>query len=153
MTVPTMAPGELKKALNESGWLSVEVVAAGHFRPGKPQSLAAMMTGKALIEVLRAKRSKLLPRQFVLAAAGDRVVAFRGIGIGRENDSDYYEVRISPGEKASFPRAEVSLTDLPEGVESEGATLVIGTERVPVVRQATRGDPNTDEFVELFATG
>jgi hypothetical protein len=152
--VSTGTAGELKRALNASGWLGQEVLAAGHFRQGKSPSMAAMITGAALIEVLRPRRSKLLPRQFVLVATSDRLVAFKalGVGIGEETDIDYhYEVRIKPGEQGSFPRADVSLTDLPKGIESEGGTLVIGTERIPLVRQASRGDPNTDELVELLA--
>jgi hypothetical protein len=154
LTVPTNEPGNLKRALNESGWLDEEVVAAGHLRQGKRMSMAAMITGTALLEVLRPRRSKLLPRQFVLAATRDRLVAFKalGVGIGESTDLNYrYEARIKPGEEGSFPRADASLTDLPDGVKSEGGTLVIGTERIPVVRQAPTGDPNTDELVELLA--
>jgi hypothetical protein len=156
ITVDTGTAGELKRALNASGWLEDEVFAAGHFRQGKNPSMAAMITGTALIEVLRPRRSKLVPRQFVLAATADRLVAFKalGVGIGETTDIDYrYEVKIRPGEKGSFPRAEVNLTDLPEGVESEAGTLVIGGERIPVTRPApsASGDPDTDELVELLA--
>jgi hypothetical protein len=152
ITVRTDGGGELKRALNESGWLKDEVLAAGHFRQGKAPSLAGMITGTALIEVLRPRRSKLLPRQFVLAATRGRVVAFKALGIGHGEPTEYYEVRIRPGEQASFPRAEASLTDLYEGRVADGGTLVIGAERIPVMRQAASGqDPNTDELVELLA--
>jgi hypothetical protein len=154
ITVPTGTAGDLKRALNETGWLAEEVVAAGHFRQGKSPSMASMITGAALIEVLRPRRSKLLPRQFVLAATSDRLVAFKalGVGIGEESDIDYrYEVKIRPGEEGSFPRADVSLTDLAEGIISESGMLVVGAERIPIMRQATKGDPNTDELVELLA--
>jgi len=155
IAVPTGNATELKRALNASGWLDQEVVAAGHFRQGKSQSMAAMITGTALIEFLRPRRSKLLPRQFVLAATRDRLVAFKalGVGIGEQTDIDYrYEARIKPGEQGSFRRADVSLTDLPDGVKSEGGTLVIGTERIPIVRPGgPTDDPNTDELVELLA--
>jgi hypothetical protein len=100
--------------------------------------------------VLRRRRSKLLPRQFVLAATGERLVAFKALGVGDE-DGSWYEARIRPGEEASFPRAGVSLTDLPDGLASESGTLVVGTERIPVLRQAATGDPSTDEPVELLA--
>jgi hypothetical protein len=43
--------------------------------------MAAMVTGLALVEVLRPRRSKLLPRQFVLAAPGERLVAFKALGV------------------------------------------------------------------------
>ena len=100
--------------------------------------------------MLRRRRSKLLPRQFVLAATGERLVAFKALGVGDE-DGSWYEARIRPGEEASFPRAGVSLTDLPDGLASESGTLVVGTERIPVLRQAATGDPSTDELVELLA--
>jgi hypothetical protein len=154
MKVSSAKAGELKRALNETGWLGQEVLAAGYFRQGKTPSVAAMITGAALIEMLRPPRSKLLPRQFVLAATKDRLVAFKAgaVGIGEQTDLNYhYEVRINPGEQGSFPRADVILTDLPKGIKSEGGTLVIGTERIPIVRQSSRGDPNTDELVELLA--
>jgi hypothetical protein len=144
----------LKQALNATGWLADEVVAAGLFRQGKKQSTAAMVTGTALFEMLRPRRSKLLPRQFVLAATDDRVVAFKtlGVGTGETTDLNYqYDVYIKPGEQASFPRDAVRLTDLADGVRSEHGILVIGAERIPLTRQATRGDRNTGELVELLA--
>jgi hypothetical protein len=146
--------GELKRALSASGWLGQEVLAAGYFRQGKKPSVAAMITGAGLIEMLRPRRSKLLPRQFVLAATKDRLVAFKAgaVGIGEQTDLNYhYEIRVKPGEQGSFPRADVRLIDLANGVKSESGTLVIGTERIPLVRQSSRGDPNTDELVALLA--
>ena len=71
---------------------------------------------------------------------------------GDPGDIDYrYEVYIKPGERGSFPRAAVRLTDLRDGVKSESGTLLVGTERIPITRQAATGDPNTDELVELLA--
>jgi hypothetical protein len=46
----------------------------------------------------------------------------------------------------------VSLTDLRDGLVSESGTLVVEGERIPLLRQAARGDPSTDEFVELLAS-
>ena len=65
-------PGAIKQALNASGWLDDEVVAAGELRQGRAPSLLGMVTGTALIEVARPRRTKLLPRRFVLAATADR---------------------------------------------------------------------------------
>jgi hypothetical protein len=61
-----------------------------------------------------------------------------------DEDGNWYEARIRPGQEASFPRAGASLTDLPDGLASESGTLVVGTERIPVLRQAATGDPSTD---------
>jgi hypothetical protein len=147
----TTTAGELKRALNESGWLDGEVVAAGHFRQGKAPSMAAMFTGTALIEVLRPRRSKLLPRQFVLAATTDRLAAFKalGVGHGEETDIDYsYEVKIKPGKQASIPRANVSITDLSETLKIESGTLIVDGERIPVTFS---DDPDTQDLVKLLA--
>src|SRR6266508_2331158 len=67
-------PGAFTRGLNESVWLADEVVAAGVLRQGKPPSLLTAVTGAVLIELAR-RRSKSLPREFVLAATADRVVA------------------------------------------------------------------------------
>jgi hypothetical protein len=49
---------------------------------------------------------------------------------GDLGDIDYrHEVYIKPGERGSFPRAAVRLTDLRDGVKSESGTLLVGTER------------------------
>lgn len=64
----TDSPGAMRRALNESGWVDGEVIAAGDLRQGKEPSVVAMLTGTALIEVLRPRRSKSLPRHFVLGS-------------------------------------------------------------------------------------
>jgi hypothetical protein len=69
-------PDAFKRALNGSCWLADEVVAAGVVTQGKTQSLFRMITGLALLEVLRPRRSKSLPREFALAVTADRIVAF-----------------------------------------------------------------------------
>jgi hypothetical protein len=68
ISVESWKAGAIKRALNESGWLGDEVIAAGQLRQGKAPSLVAMVTGWALVELLRPRRSKSLPRQFVLAS-------------------------------------------------------------------------------------
>ena len=70
-------PGSIKRALNESGCLDEEVIAAGELMQGVEPSLVSMVTGLALIELARPRRSKSLPRNFVLAVTADRVVAFK----------------------------------------------------------------------------
>jgi hypothetical protein len=50
-------PEAFKRALNQSGWLADEVIAAGLVTQGKTQSLFRMITGLALLEVLRPRGS------------------------------------------------------------------------------------------------
>ena len=149
ISVDTGHAGGIRDALNHSGWLQEPVVAAGQLRQGKAPSMAAMLTGGALIEVLRPRRSKLLPRHFVLAVTPDRVVAFKAVGGSPENRSEYV-LRIKPGEEASFSRAEVTLSDLPEGDQSKGGVMSIGGAQFPVSRPNLNGDPNTDELIALL---
>ncbi len=148
------ASGDQKRMLNEAGWLDDEIVAAGQLRQGKAPSMAAMLTGAALVEVLRPRRSKLLPRHFVLAVTKDRVVAFKASGGSPEHSTDY-TIRIQPGEEASFPRDRVRITGLEEGDESKGGTLEIqtdtGAETMPVARPNLNGDSDTDELLRVLS--
>jgi hypothetical protein len=141
--------GAIKRALNESGRLQEEVIAAGQLRQGKAPSVIALVTGLALIEMLRPRRSKMLPRQFVLAVTGDRVFAFKASG-GGDSESNY-ETRIKPGERGSWPRELVRLLDLPKGAHSTGGTLELAGERIPVSRANLNGDPSTDELIALLS--
>jgi hypothetical protein len=140
----------IRSRIDGSGWLSEPVVAAGQLRQGKAPSTVAMMTGVALIEVLRPRRSKLLPRHFVLAATEDKVVAFKASGGGSEDDGPY-NIRIQPEIEATFERSAVRLTDLDEGRSSKGGTLEVNGERIPVARPNLSGDPSTDALFELLS--
>ena len=150
LAVGTGAPGALKYALNSSGWLDDEVVAAGQLRQGRAPTMASMLTGTALVELARPRRSKALPRHFVLAVTADRVVAFKALA-GASDETGPYVVKIHRGEQGSWPRGTVRLLDLPEGARSKGATLQIaGADGVPVSRPNLDGDPDTDELLELL---
>ena len=151
VTVASAPPGAIKQALNQSGWVDGEVIAAGQLRQGKAPSMAGMITGTALIELARPRRSKSLPRHFVLAATADRVVAFKASSLVMGEDTGPEMVKIKPGEAGSWPRASVRLVDLPDGAASKGGTLELeGSERLPVWRPNLDGDPNTDELLELL---
>jgi len=113
--------------------------------------LAAMITGVALVEVLRPRRSKLLPRHFVLAVTENEVVAFKATGGSGEDSSSIYEVSIREGIQARFPRASVSISDIPEGEKSKGGIMTIDGESFPVARPNLNGDPNTDELIAVLA--
>lgn len=149
LKVDVRKDGALKRAINSTDWLSEEVVAAGQLRQGKNPSMAAMMLGTALMEIVR-KRSKLVPRHFILAATGDRVIAYKAWGTGDE-DTDLYIASFKNNEAGSWPRASVRITDLDDGERSLGATLVIGDEQFPVNRPNQNGDPSTNELIRLLS--
>jgi hypothetical protein len=69
-----------------------------------------MLTGRALFELLRPRRSRLVPRHFVLAVTASRVIAFRAWGGG---DGGTYSLGIRPGVRATFARDDVELADPP----------------------------------------
>jgi hypothetical protein len=150
ISVDTGAPGAVKDALNQSGWISDEVVAAGQLRQGKAPTMLQMMVGfGVLLEIFR-RRTKLLPRHFVLAVTSSSIHAYKAVGGSPEHSSDY-TLRIFDGEKASFPRSSVRMSDLPEGAASKGGIMSIDGESFPVMRPNLNGDPNTDELIALLA--
>jgi hypothetical protein len=141
-------PGAFARRLNESGWLAEEVIAAGMLRQGKPYSPFGLVTGLVLIDVVR-RRSKTLPRQFVVALTGERVVAF-ALGLVSEGDgmADTVAVKVKRDERGSWPRELVRLIDQTKGFGSRGATLELGgVDRFPV---AWDGDDSTNELIELL---
>jgi hypothetical protein len=149
LAVECWAPGAFKRRLNQSGWLEDEVIAAGWLEQGRTHSMFALLTGLALIQVVRRRRATSLPREFVLAVTADRVVAL-GLSPWKEGDGhggDRVSVlKIKPGERGSWARGPVRLTDLHERVGTKGATLQLpGEEPFPVTYG---GDPSTDELIE-----
>jgi hypothetical protein len=140
--------GAIKDALVGNGFLSEPVLAAGDLRQGKEPSVMAMVTGTALIEVLRPRRSKAVPKHFVLALTPDRVVAFAAVG-GDEDGP--YDVWFNPGERGSWPRDSVLLIDTSAGGKSWSGTLVLGTDRIPVFRPGSDTDPSTNELIEQLS--
>lgn len=150
LAVELRVPGAFTRGLNRSGWLADEVISAGLLRQGKAPSVLGLITGLALIELLRPRPSKSLPREFVLAATADRVVAF-AVSLLRAGDGTTDTVVwIKPGERASWPRELVRVIDPPTGRRMRGATLELdGVERIPV---SWDGDDSTDELVELLGS-
>jgi hypothetical protein len=109
-----------------------------------------MLVGTALIEVLRPRRTRLLPRNFVLAVTPTRIVALKSWGGGTE-DGDDYTIHIRPGVRGQFRRDEIALSDLEDGVDSRGGTLHLGPERIPVFRpNMTGGDEDTQALMALL---
>jgi hypothetical protein len=137
-------PGAFTRGLNGSGWLADEVLAAGVLRQGKPPSLLTAVTGLVLIEMAR-RRSKSLPREFVLAATADRVVAFAMTAEGDETSTPL--IKIKRGELGSWPRQLVRLIDPTKGLFTQGATLELAGEPIPVTSD---DDDNTNELIQLL---
>jgi hypothetical protein len=142
-------PEAFKRGLNESGWLADEVIAAGLVTQGKTQSLFRMVTGLALLEVMRPRRSKSLPREFALAVTADRIVAF-AMSPWKEGDGETVRVvKIKHEERGSWSRGLVRMIDVTEGRVQNGATLdLAGEEQFPIT---WGGDPSTDELIELLS--
>ena len=152
ITVNSETPGAVKDAIVASGRVPEPVLAAGQLRQGKAPSTMGMVTGAALIEVVRPRRSKKLPRHFVLVATPDEVIAFSASG-GTPEGHGPYELRIGEQEKARFPRSAVLLTGLEEGEKSKGGTLTVDGESFPVCRPNLTGEANTDELLAVLAGG
>lgn len=147
----TATDGIIKLAIEDAGWLEEEVLAAGQLRQGKAPSMIAMIVGWALFEVLRPRRSKLLPRHFVMAVTPTEVVAWKATGGSGEDSSSVYTVNIREGVQARFPRESVSISDIPEGEKSKGGIMTIDGESFPVARPNLNGDPNTDELIAVLS--
>jgi hypothetical protein len=127
MSTATARPSSIAAYLNGMRWLHDPIVAAGQLRQGN----------------LLWRRTKLLPRYFVLAVTATRVVAFKAWG-------DEYALGVRPGVCASFARDEVVLTDLRNGSSSKAATMCVRDERFPVSRPNPNGDWDTDELFALL---
>jgi hypothetical protein len=149
LPVEWQRPGAFKRALNQSGWLDDEVVAAGMVTQGKTQSLFRMITGLALLEVMRPRRSKALPKEFVLAVTADRVIALAlspwKEGVGNSVDV----VKIKNEQRGSWSRGPVRVIDASTGRVQNGGTLdLAGEEQFPFT---WGGDESTNELVELLS--
>jgi len=126
-----------------------EVLAAGQLRQGRKPSMMAMVTGTALVEVLRPRRSKSLPKGFTLAVTPSRVVAFACVGVSDDEYGENFHVVVREKERGSWPREAVAIEGLRNESENDG-WLTLGGERVPVCRPHFVEDPETDALVEML---
>jgi hypothetical protein len=152
LRVPLSEHDAFKRRLNASGWFDDEIVAAGLLTQGKALSLTSMMTGWALVELARARRSKSLPREFCLAVTADRVVALGMSAWSEGGDGDDVVVKVKREERGSWSRGSVRIE--PDGRKlmsgQKGGMLdLAGFEQFPVNWD---GDIS-DELVELLARG
>jgi hypothetical protein len=142
--VEVQVPGAFTRALNESGELDEQAIAVGVLRQGKQHSVLALVSGLALLEVLRPRRSRSLPREFALAVTQHRVVAFAMSLWAEGTDTTTTLVRIKRGERGSWPRELVQIVDPSRNILQNGATLEVAGERIPVVWES---HSSTDELV------
>jgi hypothetical protein len=130
--------------------LGTEVLVAGELRQGETPDRDSVASLGTLFEIFRPRRSKVVPRRFVLAVTADRVAAIKSISMGSAKN-DNYRVYLRGGEQGSWPRDMVSL-EAPEGAKAWGGTLHLGGEAVPVFRPQLSGDPETDELFRLLTS-
>jgi hypothetical protein len=131
--VEVQVPGAFTRSLNESGELDDEAIAAGTLTQGKPRSVLWLITGLALLDVMRPRRSKTLPREFALAVTPDRVVAFAMSAWAEGTDTTTTLVKIKRGARGSWPRELVRIIDQQGNRLVKGGTLEVAGERIPVV--------------------
>jgi len=125
-------PSSIGAYLTAMGWVDEPILAAGQLRQGR-----------WLVDVLRPRRCRALPRQFVLAVTRSGVAAFEAWG-GSDG------LGIKPGIRATFGRDEIELIDLSRGPASRGATMRVRDERFPVCRPDLHRDWDTDELMALL---
>ena len=156
LRVPLAQPGAFKRRLNQSGWFDEEVVAAGLLTQGKAQSLLSMVTGWALVEMVRGRRSKSLPREFCVVVTATRVVALAmspwSEGSGADVSTDVV-VKLKREEAGSWSRGSLRIDLDTRNLKSgtKGGTLdLAGVEQVPV---NWGSGSDTEEVVALVARG
>jgi hypothetical protein len=153
LRVPLAISGAFKDRLNASGWFDEEIVAAGIVSQGKAMSLVSMMTGTALIELARAKRTKSLPREFCLAVTDDKVIALAmsAWSEGSDDGGSDIVVKVKREQVGSWARGWVRIEPDGRRLKSgqRGGTIdLAGLEQFPV-NWATGSD--TEEVIELLA--
>jgi hypothetical protein len=109
LRVPLIEKHAFKRRLTESGWFDEEIVAAGMLTQGKAQSLVSLLTGWALVEMVRGRRCKALSRDFCLAVTADRVVALDISAVAEGGEGKDVVVRVKPGERGSWSRGSVRI--------------------------------------------
>jgi hypothetical protein len=144
-----------KNRLNMSGWFDEEIVAAGMLTQGRAQSLLSMMTGWALVEMARARRSKSLPREFCLALTPTRVIALAMSpwSEGSDDGGSDVVVKVKREEVGSWSRGslriEIDDRKLKSGMKG-GMLHLAGAEQFPV---NWGNGTDTEELIELLARG
>jgi hypothetical protein len=122
------APDAFTSALTQAGWLGGPVEAACMVRQGHSPSLATTIVGVGVLKLFKPKGAKDLPRTFVLAVGGDRVVAFDGGGHSRgEGASETYHVKVDSEERGSWPRDQVRMASAKKGINANAILHLSGS--------------------------
>jgi hypothetical protein len=147
--VRTTRANSYRNGINEAGWIDGHILAAGYLRQGTvPSKWAGNWPG--MINLLRPRRSKKLPREFLLALTGTEVLVFKVTGVGGSEAAAFSWIKILEGVAFRCPIESVSISDLPEGEKSRGATLTIEGESFPVIQAIREGDPNTEPLFAML---
>lgn len=139
-----------KRRLNQSGWFDEEVVAAGMLTQGRAQSLLSLLTGWALVEVVRGRRCKSLSRDFCVVVTADRVVALAISASAEGGEGADVIVQVKRGERGSWSRGSVRIDLDNRNLKSgqKGGTLdLAGAEQFPVNWEG----PSAGGLIELLA--
>jgi hypothetical protein len=153
LRVPLAEAGGVKRRLNASRWFDEEIVAGGLISQGMAQSLVSMMTGWALVEVVRSRRCKALPREFCVAVTSTRVIALALSAWSEGGDvSGDAVVKVKREQVGSWARGQIRVE--PDGrrlrTGYKGGTMDLGNgERIPVTWDAD--SKQTEELVSLLA--
>jgi len=107
LRVRLMEKDAFKHRLNQSGWFGDEIVAAGMLTQGRAQSLLSLVTGWALVEMVRGRRCKALSRDFCVAITADRVVALAISSMAEGGEGADVIVKVERGERGSWSRDSV----------------------------------------------
>src|SRR5688500_465820 len=112
--VRTTRANSYRNGINEAGWIDDHILAAGYLRQGTvPSKWAGNWPG--MINLLRPRRSKKLPREFLLAATGTELLAFKVTQVAHQEGAAYSWLKILEGVAFRCPIESVSISDLEEG--------------------------------------
>jgi hypothetical protein len=152
LRVPLVERDAFKRRLNASGWFDEEIVAAGLLTQGRPHSLMSMVTGWALVELARARRSKSLPREFCVAVTADRVIALGLSAWSEGGEGEDVVVKVKREELGSWSRGSVRIDrdGRKHTFGQKGGMLdLAGLAQFPVNWELD----SSDDVVELLARG
>jgi len=141
---------QLRDSINAAGWASDRVLCACIARQGHSPSIAGAILLYGLAGLLL-PGSRLLPRTFVMAASAERVFAFkaRGLAVGERD----YRVTVYPGEEASWPRGEASMSPAKAGMTANGWLQVPGDKGPTRIRCAapnSQVNPALEQMIALL---
>jgi hypothetical protein len=152
LRVPLVEQDAFKRRLNASGWFDDEVRAAGLLTQGRAQSLISLLTGWGLIQMVRPRGNKSLPREFLVAVTAGRVVLLAMSAWSEGGEGTDVVLKVKREELGSWSRGSVRVEPGERKLRSgqKGGMLEIaGLEPFPVNWEGW----GSEELVELLARG